>query len=276
MSPFKDESACTVNTVPEMIMNGGYFYENSTTTTTTTTTSDGETFGNLPQMPVGLYQQCGVALDGNDLFVTGEQDDFRGGKTFLYHSVTMEWEELQDMPTPRRSHMCEMVHNTNGEQEVITAGGHGYATDYDVTDLVEIYNLESRQWRTGQTKINLLKRVSLKVQVISGNPLPQAMEDATVVPFGEAFLLVGGYVGDVAGIDVTDTIYKYEILDDSWTLLDTKIPFPCYVPIALMVDIDIFPSCSDGAENGARSIQCMETVSLACFLFLFTYTTLVA
>ena len=110
--------------------------------------------------------------------------------------------------------------------------------------------------------------------------MPQALCCATVVQLGESFLLVGGYYeaddfpiwtdGDL------DTIWKYEHSTDSWTLLDTKIPFPCYVPIALMVDIDIFPSCSDGAENGARSIQCMETVSLACFLFLFTYTTLVA
>ena len=99
-------------------------------------------------------------------------------------------------------------------------------------------------------------QVSLKVQVISGNPLPQAMEDATVVPFGETFLLVGCYV-DVGLFLATDDIYKYEKLSDSWTLLDTKIPFPSFVPIALMVNIDIFPPCSDAAENGSRSIQCM-------------------
>ena len=71
------------------------------------------------------------------------------------------------------------------------------------------------------------------------------MDGATVVPYGESFLLVGGYVGyDVSPITGTiDSIYQYEILSDSWTLLDTKIPFNAYNVIALMVDIDIFPSC---------------------------------
>ena len=77
------------------------------------------------------------------------------------------------------------------------------------------------------------------------------MEDATVVPYGESFLLVGGEVGyDVSPISGrTDAIYQYEILDNSWTLLDAKLPFNRSVPVALMVDIDIFPSCSDGATT---------------------------
>ena len=84
------------------------------------------------------------------------------------------------------------------------------------------------------------------------------MEDATVVPIGNSFLLVGGEVGyDVSPISGrTDAIYQYEILDNSWTLLDAKLPFNRSVPVALMVDIDIFP-CYDGAESGARSIQLM-------------------
>ena len=110
----------------------------------------------------------------------------------------------------------------------------------------------------------------MKALVISGNPLPQAIDDATVVPYGESFLLVGGEVGyDVSPITgTTDAIYQYEKLDDSWTLLDTKIPFNVSTPIALMVDIDIFP-CYDGPESGARSIQLLETVSLACIVLVF-------
>ena len=41
-----------------------------------------------------------------------------------------------------------------------------------------------------------------------------------------------------------------EHLTASWTLLDTKIPFPMSYPIALMVDINIFPDCVKETENG--------------------------
>ena len=57
--------ACAANSVPEMIINGGYFSD------ATWTTDDGETFGSLPPMPQGMHAHCVVALDGDDLFVTG-------------------------------------------------------------------------------------------------------------------------------------------------------------------------------------------------------------
>ena len=62
-------------------------------------TRDGETFGHLPLMPGdGLNIHCAVALDGGDLFVTGGVNQVwftPSFKTFLFHSDTMEWEELQ-------------------------------------------------------------------------------------------------------------------------------------------------------------------------------------
>ena len=86
--------------------------------------------------------------------------------------------------------------------------------------------------------------------------MPQALGYATVVQLGDTFLLVGGYYeaddfpiwtdGDL------DTIWKYEPSTDSWTLLDTKIPFRMENPIALMVDIDIFPDCAQETENDAH------------------------
>ena len=109
-------------------------------------TQDGEIFGNLPDIPVGLSRHCMVALDSDDLYVTGGYTPTDGtrGKSFLYHSDTMEWEQLPDIPTPRDNMACGMVHNSAGEQEIISAGG-------DYSDLVEIYNLQSGQWRTGQS-----------------------------------------------------------------------------------------------------------------------------
>ena len=60
---------------------------------------------------------------------------------------------------------------------------------------------------------------------------------------GDSFLLVGGYVDDSL-LGVTDTIYKYE--HDSWTELETKLPLRGMENLmAIMVDLDIFPPCSD-------------------------------
>ena len=163
MSQAKDDGlACAVNSVPEMIMNEGdaslsplpkprNSQLDDEVAKTTIFTSDGGTFGDLPAMPVGLNYHCAVALDGGDLFVTG--GDTRplipgvqvnsNETTFLYHSDIMEWEVLPDMPTPRVGLECAMIQNAVGEQEIMAMGGFG-------EDKVEIYNLQSRQWRTGQ------------------------------------------------------------------------------------------------------------------------------
>ena len=82
MSTFKGESsACTVNSFPEMILNGGYSEEDSTIST-----YDGERFKGLPPMPLGLSRHCVVALDGDDLFVTGGKsanESFEGSRVAI-------------------------------------------------------------------------------------------------------------------------------------------------------------------------------------------------
>ena len=125
--------ACAISSVPEMIINGGYSSDS------TWTTDDGETFGILPPMPLGLHDHCAVALDGGDLFVAGLHNYLP--KTFLYHSDTKEWEQLRDMPEPPYAPPCAMVHNSAGEQEIIVV------TNYETMT----YNLQSGQWRTGQS-----------------------------------------------------------------------------------------------------------------------------
>ena len=64
--------------------------------------------------------------------------------------------------------------------------------------------------------------------------MPEDIYYATVVPLDETFLLVGGY---------SDTIYKYQKDNDTWTLMETRLPSAVRSPIAMMVDVDIFPSC---------------------------------
>ena len=148
-------SACTVNRVPELIMNGGIKINSSgfINTKSTIYTQDGEVFGHLPLMPESVFSHCVVALDDSDLFGTGGYTSYiPSDKSFLYHSDTGEWEELQGISTLRNAPMCSMVHNANGEQEVIVAGGQSPLSeeDYEIRDVVEIYNLQSKEWRLGK------------------------------------------------------------------------------------------------------------------------------
>jgi len=225
---------CAINSVPEIIITGSCDPYNPAENgpcsdeTSTIFTGDGETFANLPPIPVALRSTCVVALDDNNLFVTGGTyiaDYGYSNKSYLFRSDTLLWEELPGLLTPREYHACARVHNSNGDEEVVVAGGF-YCEDDNCPrslDLVDIYNLGSGQWREGTS-------------------LPLTLESTTVVPNGESFLLVGGYHIDNLN-ENTDTIYKYEVLSGSWTLLDTRIPYNVTAPIAMMVDLDIFPSC---------------------------------
>jgi hypothetical protein len=55
----------------------------------------------------------------------------------------------------------------------------------------------------------------------SVNPFPHLIWDATSVPFGNSFLLLGGR--KTSQRDRLDTIYCYNPDDDSWTLLNAKL-----------------------------------------------------
>jgi len=203
--------ACAVNSVPEIIINGGYSSDS------TWTTDDGETFGILPPMPLGMHDHCIAALDDDDLFVAGYHNF--NPKTFLYHSDTREWEQIQDMPDPSYfTPGCAMVHNSAGEQEVIVI-------DREYT---QIFNLQSRQWRIG-------------------NELPDDLRYyyGTIVQLEDSFLSVGG--------SYEDTIYKYEKESDTFELLEARLPFPVEYPIAMLVDVDIFPSCPSTTTSATTS-----------------------
>ena len=114
---------------------------------------DGETFGSLPPMPSASgypsERHCAVTLDGDDLFITGGSDPF----TYIYFRDTMQWEFQRDMPNPRDDLMCGLVHNEAGEQEVVAAGGFGFLGPApDESNVVEIFNVRSGQWRSGKIK----------------------------------------------------------------------------------------------------------------------------
>ena len=64
------------------------------------------------------------------------------------------------------------------------------------------------------------------------------MCSGAVVPHGDSFLICGGESADSR----LDTIYKYEVSTDSWTLLEATLPNPTSNLRATSVDMSIFPA----------------------------------
>jgi hypothetical protein len=72
---------------------------------------------------------------------------------------------------------------------------------------------------------------------VSANPLPQPIVCATVVPFGDSFLLVGGIT---TGFSHLSTIYCYNPDEDSWTLFTGGMKSGTIGGIAMLVPRNMF------------------------------------
>ena len=68
-------------------------------------------------------------------------------KTHIYDSSNDEWLTKADMPTARQSHFCGRIVTTEGEEEVVVAGGWD---GKERLDTVEIFSVKSSTWRTGK------------------------------------------------------------------------------------------------------------------------------
>lgn len=77
--------------------------------------------------------------------------------------------------------------------------------------------------------------------MFSANPLPRTIAFATVVPFGDSFLLVGGQE-DAYSETYLSTVYLYNPDKDSWTLLSAKMSEAKRNVIAMMADRNVFES----------------------------------
>ena len=189
-------------------------------------TMDGQSFGQLTELPEGIQYNCLVALWGGELLSAGGSNfDMEGGggiseKAFIYSNSNREWTQVADMITPRERLMCGVVTAGDGsQQEVVAAGGRDNLGE--VSDVVEIYSVRDGDWRVASS-------------------LPSPIMGATAVQLDTTFLLLGGGTDEWFG---TDLIYRYDTTEDSWELLEARLPKPVLGVAATMVNRYIFPSC---------------------------------
>ena len=97
-----------------------------------------------------------MALGESALFVSvGAADSATySNVSYIYDALADSWSRAADMPTGRNGHGCGAI---NGGSEVVVAGRAASVTGSDagVADLdsVEIYNVETDTWRTGEATL---------------------------------------------------------------------------------------------------------------------------
>ena len=99
------------------------------------------------------------------------------------------------MSKTRSSLSCNLITTSGGAQEIIVVGGFGSGTN-----TVEIFNVNDRVWRDGETVIVLAFHSGMKFQHIihcghlniSGNNFPRNILKHDSVHFYDSFLIVGG------------------------------------------------------------------------------------
>ena len=117
---------------------------------------------------------------------------------------------------------CGVVRDSSGKVEVVVAGG--FDTSTVGVDVVEIFDIEEKRWRT------------------ANNPFPTALVESSVAQLDDTFYILGGYIS-IFQPDLFNTIYRYEASDESWQLMPNRMKYGRFGATAMMVNASLFPTC---------------------------------
>ena len=131
----------------------------------------------------------------------------------MYDPIADDWTTLASMPTPAVTEHCVAYHGG----AIYVAGGRAIPepplstytwTSDPVLDTLQMYNITENTWYTLAS-------------------LPISIGDGALVSKGNKLFLVGGWTGAFDGPwytpDWLDTIYVYDIDEDTWTLSTTQL-----------------------------------------------------
>ena len=121
------------------------------------------------QLPDNTNENCGLAvIDGLLTSVGGANNDFINTLLSLTgEGMRKQWSEIfPPMPTPRQSVACITT-----EQSLVVAGGRGSGS---VLDIVEVMNINTKQWTTV-------------------SPLPKKQTELSATVCGDTLYLAGGF-----------------------------------------------------------------------------------
>jgi len=164
--------------------------------------------------PGGPRAELAAVSNGTHVFAVGGRYSGTVLDTLtMYDPVADSWTTLASMPTPAVTEHCVAYHGG----AIYVAGGRAvpqppmasfvYASD-PVLQTLQMYNISENTWYTLA-------------------PLPIGVADGALVSKGNKLFLVGGWKADFNGTHYTptwlDTIYVYDIDEDSWDLSSTHL-----------------------------------------------------
>ncbi len=258
-----------------LVMAGGSRNRPTEFLKTVKATKDGSNFEDLPDLPVATDNSCMAVVDPNTLFVAGgtteqghtahayffsriaqvsvlnykeppschlgqgrsgnpiplrtlhpsldPRSPMLGPKrpTAVLYSI-QEWHDLGEMPGGARDRsVCGLVRYPNGDLAAIVAGGFSFeGTGYEV----DLFHFPTGTWRALE------------------NALPMPAFGMTAVPYGDAFITVGG-VSDNYNMD---TVMVFDRLTESFKVLeDVRLDAPKSYVSAMFVDALSFECYAD-------------------------------
>ena len=83
----------------------------------------------------------------------------------------------------------------------------------------------------------------LSIFLAAINPFPTEIGSPAVAQHDETFYIVGGMARTGDGIARFDTVYRYEVSDESWQLMPNRMKYDRQGATAMMVNSSIFPAC---------------------------------
>ena len=105
----------------------------------------------LPDRPHNRNEDCVLIVDKTTVFTAGGWEvSFHGQKSKTAHLLNLEtnvWTEVASLTHGRSQHSCGLVPS---KREVVAVGGYNIQPS---TLEVEIFNLDSQQWRIGKNDI---------------------------------------------------------------------------------------------------------------------------
>ena len=117
---------------------------------------------------------------------------------------------------------CGVVRDSSGKVQIVVVGGFDISTVS--VDVVEIFDIEEKSWRT------------------ANNPFPTEIVHPSVAQHEDTFYILGGYISIFQSV-LFDTIYRYEASDESWQLMPNRMKYGRFGATAMMVNASLFPTC---------------------------------
>lgn len=131
---------------------------------------------------------------------------------FLFDTETEKWNRLPDIPVYNDFFQAGFVQYPNGTRQLVVAGGLHTSFSYGL-------DLDTLQWTTLPL-------------------LPQPISLGASVPYGDSFLIVGGFIQGGA----EKTVYTFDPQLEDWILLPQKLQIGREQTAAFLVPDTFFPN----------------------------------